>query len=205
MSAADDVRAALVTLTDPPLRSGVATIRPEHVATLHPEEARHVEGAVAQRRNEFATGRHLLRGLIGTPASIGVSHRRPILPAGFVGSLAHDAELAVAVVAPASAVASVGIDVEPVGQMAPEERVIVARADEQGIDAVLLFVLKEAVYKAWSGQGGRLLEHQDVRVRLAEDDAFVAEVLPEGIGFRGRWTCVAQRWLAVSTPSSTAA
>jgi 4'-phosphopantetheinyl transferase EntD len=145
----------------------------------------------------------LLRELLGDPGvDIGVRpDRAPALPAGWVGSLAHDLEVAVAAVAPASAgVAAVGVDVEAAGPMETAEAAIVLRDDEDGLDPRLAFTLKEAAYKAWSGLGGRLLDHHDVRLGL-EGTAFVATVVGEGRVLAGRYAAAGGRWLALTVVS----
>ncbi len=87
--------------------------------------------------------------------------------------------------------------------MDPEERAIVVRDDDSAAEPRLVFVLKEATYKAWSGLGGRILDFHDVRLTL-DDGRFVGEVLPDGLRFEGRWAQTAERWLALtSVPASS--
>lgn len=175
---------------------------------LLPIEATAVAVAVPARRQEFATGRALLRELLGTDQPIAVlPSRAPALPDGWVGSLAHDGDLAVAAVVPAGAgVVALGVDVEAAGAVGREEAGIVLRPDEAGIDPTVAFVLKEAAYKAWSNLSGRVLEHHEVRLALAGDH-FAAEVLApsEAVGavlagrtLAGRWCEAAGRVLALA-------
>jgi 4'-phosphopantetheinyl transferase EntD len=180
------------------VRTGVRPIDPTDLAGLRPEEAEAVASARRPRQEEFASGRALLRSLLDEPAPIGVlPSRAPALPDGWVGSLAHDRELAVAAVAPESSHAALGVDVEAAGTMHDDEAAIVLRADEAGLDPRLAFTLKEAAYKAWSGLGGRLLDHHDVRLDVA-GGRFDASVDEGAVVLPGRYVEVAGRFLALA-------
>lgn len=97
----------------------------------------------------------------------------PQWPAGVVGSLAHDATVAVAAVALRREVATVGIDVEPAEPLPPDALDLVASKEELlmlGDDpcaARLLFAAKEAVYKAVHPLDGLFLEFPDIAVDFA--------------------------------------
>lgn len=97
----------------------------------------------------------------------------PLWPAGFVGSLAHDEALAVALAAPAARFVALGVDVEPceplpadVTQIAllPAERRAAAADPPLGR---AIFAAKEAVYKAVNPFDGTALEYEDIDVDLA--------------------------------------
>ncbi len=189
---------SLALLAPAAVRTAAAVINERHVAGLHAIESAHIERSVLSRRHEFATGRHLLRSLIGEDVPIpATATRAPLLPPGLVGSLAHDAELAVAAISHTSATQAIGLDIEPAGAMSPEERAIVVRDDDDDADPRLIFVLKEATYKAWSGLGGRMLDFSDVRLTV-DDGHFLAEVLPDERTVTGRWTTTTGRWLALA-------
>lgn len=165
------------------------------VATLTIAEAAIVGRAVLRRRAEFASGRALLRGLIGADIELlRASNGAPVLPAGFVGSLAHDREIVIGVVAPAATVRAVGIDVEPVQELDPGVAELVVRPDDVVPDPLTAFVAKEAAYKAWSCLGGEMLEHHDVRV-VVDDDLYRAELRGEMV-VRGELGRAAGRLLA---------
>jgi 4'-phosphopantetheinyl transferase EntD len=187
---------ALAALAPPGVRTGTRAITATDVDRLHPVERAAVERAVDVRRHEFATGRVLLRSLLGldVPIPVGPS-RAPVLPGGFVGSLAHDRAMAVAAVTRDPAIAALGIDVEGDAPLDAGMARIILRPDEAGLDAHLAFCLKEAAYKAWSTLGGRMLDHHDVRLDLA-DDAFSAD-LDGRTSVRGRFIKVGARWLAL--------
>ncbi len=177
--------------------TGCRPIDARDAALLFPIEIAAVERAVSRRRSEFATGRALLRQLIGRDVAIPVgANRAPQLPAGVVGSLAHDSHLAVAAVSQLPAVTAIGIDVEPAVALAADVASAVLRPDEHGLDAHLVFTLKEAVYKAWSAGGGRMLDHHDVRVTIG-GDRFSGEVVQDASRFNGRYGSASGRWLAL--------
>jgi 4'-phosphopantetheinyl transferase EntD len=199
----------LATDAPPGLARGLATIAPEDVEvgwrritpndlrTLWPVEAEHIARAVPLRQQEFATGRALLRGLIGRTVAIPVApDRSPVLPPDVRASLAHDRELAVAALATAPGIRALGIDVEPATELEPDIARMVLRPDEPGLDAHQAFTLKEAAYKAWSTLGGRMLDHHDVRLTV-RDETFTAEVVDDGSAFTGRWAHAGGRWLAL--------
>lgn len=164
---------------------------------MHGSEADAVARAVPKRRREFATGRVLLRQLLGSDVAIDVlADRRPALPIGTVGSLAHTDTIAVAAVTDAETASALGIDVEPATHLDAAMARIILRADEHGTDAHLAFTVKEAVYKAWSSLGGRMLDHHDVRTVIHPDGAFVARA--DGTAdFSGRWSRAAEHWIAL--------
>ncbi len=101
----------------------------------------------------------------------------PIWPAGIVGSIAHDDELAVAAVARSDAMRSVGVDIEPALPLPRELEAIVATPrDRQGdLDATIgsrvLFAAKEAVYKASFPLDGRVLGFEDIAVDFESGEA----------------------------------
>jgi len=195
---AAELGGALASLAPPGVRTGALPVDGAHVEEMFRQESVSVANAVAARRAEFATGRALARRLLGRrlPLPVGAD-RAPEWPVGFVGSIAHDRRVVLAAVGAASQVASLGVDLEAIGAMTADEGALVLRDDEVGIDARLAFVLKEAVYKAWSASGGRFLEFHDVRLHV-ERDRFRGEVVPDGGTVEGRFTAAAGRWVALA-------
>jgi 4'-phosphopantetheinyl transferase EntD len=103
----------------------------------------------------------------------------PVWPGDVVGSLAHDARVAVAAVAASRDVGAIGIDVEPAECLPSELLDLVATPQERleiGDDPFqgrLLFAAKEAVYKAVYPLDRMFLEHHDVQINLATRKAVV--------------------------------
>ena len=94
--------------------------------------------------------------------------------------MAHDEVFAIAAVSDDPTVLAIGIDLEPATPLESDLAGLILRPDEDLLDAHLAFTLKEAAYKAWSTLGGRLLDHADVRLKVAPD-TFRAEVVPDGV------------------------
>jgi 4'-phosphopantetheinyl transferase EntD len=103
----------------------------------------------------------------------------PVWPGDVVGSLAHDARVAVAAVAASRDVGALGIDIEPAECLPSELLDLVATPQERleiGDDPFqgrLLFAAKEAVYKAVYPLDRMFLEHHDVQINLASRKAVV--------------------------------
>ena len=150
---------------------------------LTPAELRPIERSIASVRRASGAARIVARTLL---AKLGASpavelprsaSRAPRWPPGFVGSLAHDHEYAVAAVARSSALRGVGIDIEPPLPLPEGLLEMIATPGEQReingdlVRARLLFCIKEAVYKATHPIDGVFLEHHDVEVSLTSSVA----------------------------------
>jgi len=133
------------------------------LARLHPDEAAHARTLRKYRQVQFVGGRLALRQALeqmGAPTAAALSDDRgaPVLPKGFVGSISHKRDLAVAMVARA-AHGSVGVDLEDYAParngiadriLVPEEIEVIGTLpeDRRWIALVLRFSIKEAIYKA---------------------------------------------------------
>jgi 4'-phosphopantetheinyl transferase EntD len=93
----------------------------------------------------------------------------PLWPEGIVGALAHDDAFAVAAAARRADIAGLGVDVEPAEPL-PDDLVDHVLADAErrmtadGVTRRLLFVCKEAVYKAIHPIDGTPLEFLDIAI-----------------------------------------
>jgi 4'-phosphopantetheinyl transferase EntD len=182
-------------------------------AALFPEEEALLARAVDKRRREFTTGRHCARRAL---AALGVAPvpilrgpgGEPQWPASIAGSITHCAGYRAAAVAPAAAMATLGIDAEPHEPLPDGVQATIARGPElahlrdlaRRHPAVawerLLFCAKEAVYKAWFPLAGRWLGFEDAEVTIdPAGGTFAARFLVPGPtlagtrldGFEGRW------------------
>lgn len=98
----------------------------------------------------------------------------PLWPAGWTGSLAHDAEHAVALIAPSALYAGLGVDVEPLLALPPDAAGLVIGAAERAQIAGLpggdarwsraLFGAKECVHKLLNPLTGAFLEFDEVQI-----------------------------------------
>ena len=110
----------------------------------------------------------------------------PTWPDGMVGSLAHDATVAVAALASRDDYLSIGIDIEPAEPLDPDLLDMVATPSERAaikrirktiqaapLHGRLLFAIKEAVYKAAYPLDRVFLDHHDVEVDFAARTAAI--------------------------------
>jgi 4'-phosphopantetheinyl transferase EntD len=176
--------------------TGARHISVDDESALHPIERAQMVPASAVRRREFASGRALLRHLLGEDLALPVGpDRRPVLPPGVRASLAHDRTLVVAALSRTSHVSSIGVDLESASGLNADDAALVLRDDERQFDAALAFCLKEATYKAWSAAGGRMLDHHDIGLSV-DAGTFHARVLDTS-DVVGAWARVEDSYLAL--------
>ena len=183
-------------------------------ALLYPEEAVTVANAATRRRAEYAAGRLCARAALdawgAAPGPIpSRPDRSPVWPDGYTGSISHCPDRCVAVAAPLSTVASLGIDVEHArladanlyAQICrPEELAEWTDRPELALAAwaALAFSAKEAYYKAHYPLAGTFLDFQEVRLDVRVDAGArsgtfapshvdLAGAPPPGRQFFGRW------------------
>ncbi len=156
---------------------GARAIAPGDEARLWPEEAEALAALRRERRRASGAARALARDLL---AEIGAPPRPigrdgdgvPLWPPGFAGSLAHDETHALAAVARSEAISALGVDLEPDAPLAPELADLVAtpaeraRYDEALLRRPVLFVVKEAVFKALFPVDRRFLDFHDIEIDL---------------------------------------
>ncbi|MDG4801895.1 4'-phosphopantetheinyl transferase superfamily protein [Micromonospora sp. WMMD980] len=163
----------------------------------YPGEEDLLTRAAPSRRREFVTARRCAREALArlgyAPAPIRPGPRRePLWPAGVVGSITHCDGYRAAAVAPATALASLGVDAEPHEPLPDEVLGVVTTAGEParlaGLRAVdagvhwerLLFSAKESVYKAWYPLTGRWLGFEEAEVTFDPAGRFTARLLVDG-------------------------
>jgi len=167
----------LANLAHPRLLIGCRKIRVRDEFALDAAEAAAMAASIDPVRRASGAARIVARNLLarlGSTSKVVLRNTKgaPQWPIGFVGSIAHDSEFAVAAVATASSLASVGIDIEPILPLPKQLLNMVATPSEQNqlcgdlIAARLLFCIKEAVYKATHPRDGLFLEHHDVEVQM---------------------------------------
>lgn len=166
---------ALAPAAHPALRAACKVIQVGDEHALTTAEAETMRGALPKVLRASGAARVAARALLrahGLPDADlpRTASGAPHWPAGFIGSLAHDESVAVAVVAQRDACAGVGIDVEPPLPLPPDLIDRIATPAERiwlhgdAMAARLLFCIKEAVYKASHPLDGRFLDHHDVEV-----------------------------------------
>ena len=152
---------------------------------LMPEEAKAFANGVLKRRQASGAARIIAREFL---ARRGYPHA-PLQklpsgavtwPNGTIGSLAHDARVAVAAVGDIHSVRGLGIDIEP-RESLPVDLDLVAtprerrRANDIPHFGRLLFCAKEAVYKAVHPLDGAFLEFHDVEIDFKQGIARVQQ------------------------------
>ena len=177
-------QSAIDTLSFPGVKLGHRLISPGDEDALLTEEAAAFAGSVVKVRRASGAARIVARQLLrqfGHPpcALPKGAAGAPVWPAGIIGSMAHDSRIAVAAVGMRADVGALGVDIEPAEPLPSELLDLVATPQEQlklSDDAYrgrLLFVAKEAVYKAVYPLDRVFLEHHDVEIDLAERKAVV--------------------------------
>lgn len=171
------LRNAIEQLALPGVLIGCRSILPGDERAVFPEEAFDFPGPEVRRAR--GTARIVARKLLSRPKHVlpkGPSGAA-IWPKGIVGSLAHDSDVAVAAIAPQREFAGIGIDIEPAEALPPELVKTIATGREQlSLDASiyggrLLFVMKEAVFKAVADLDQIFLDHHDVEVDFIRHEA----------------------------------
>jgi enterobactin synthetase component D / holo-[acyl-carrier protein] synthase len=157
--------------------------------SLHPGEAAFVHSSPPARRRTFIGGRVALRAALASlgagadetgAAILSTPRGAPAMPPGFVGSISHKRELAIAIAARAEPTPrrTVGIDVElprafriDVSRrvLTPDELAALAHLDPAARDAEVLFrfAAKEAIYKALDPWVQRMVSFQEVAIDAA--------------------------------------
>jgi len=153
------VQSAIDALSVPGIMIGYRLISAGDEDALLPDEAAPLAASIVKVRRASGAARIVARDLLARLGYAGCALPKaasgaPIWPAGIVGSLAHDARVAIAAVGRSRDVEAVGIDVEPAEPLPAEILDMVATPQEllkiadDPCQGRLLFVAKEAVYKA---------------------------------------------------------
>ena len=162
------------------------------------EERSAFAGSVVKVRRASGAARMVARELmrrmdVAPQPVIKADGGMPTWPDGMVGSLAHDATVAVAALASRDDYLSIGIDIEPAEPLDPDlldmvatpgERAVIEEGIRKTIPAAplhgrLLFAIKEAVYKAAYPLDRVFLDHHDVEVDFAARTAAISDQ-PDG-------------------------
>jgi len=149
-----------------------------HAEELFEAEKKAIRSAVSKRRREFAAGRCYARtalmalGCPPQPLPVGPA-RDVIWPYGFIGSISHSDTGCAAIVARTDNYCGIGLDLESDEPIEDEDlRAMICRPEERAIVwdetdlSKLLFVIKEAVFKAYYPGVRRYLEFEDLSIEL---------------------------------------
>ncbi|GLU29349.1 4'-phosphopantetheinyl transferase superfamily protein [Brucella sp. NBRC 12950] len=153
---------------------------------LKPEEKSSLPANNTKRLDASGAARELSRQIL---AKIGFNNfsvlrsptGEPLWPNGVVGSLAHDDEMAVAVIGRSKDYLGLGIDIETAVPL-PDDIISLVRTpedicgqyDSSALADRILFCVKEAVYKAVYPLDRIILNYDDICVDLSEGIAYTA-------------------------------
>jgi enterobactin synthetase component D len=155
--------------------------------------------AVTTRRAQYRAGRYCAAKALerlGVPMADRLvqtgQHGEPIWPTGFIGSISHDATLAVAATCAESDLIGIGLDIEDVIPESRLETVIQAMASPNEFRnlvhstnikrdslATIMFSAKESIYKCLSSFLATYLDFQDAMIADIDEvhGTFYAELL----------------------------
>lgn len=174
--------AALIGIAPAGAKIGCRLIRDGDDTHLLPDEAFSVTARDLPRRWASGAARALARKLLLDFGFSNFSILRslsgaPIWPDMIVGSLAHDDEMAVAVVSSTADRHAIGIDIEPALPLPDDILELVTTPHDKTHSIVsaltgrVLFAAKEAVYKAAYPLDQKILNYDDIAVDLASGHA----------------------------------
>ncbi|MCE2573303.1 4'-phosphopantetheinyl transferase family protein [Motilimonas eburnea] len=173
-------------------RFEVLRYRDEHAKMLNVSLPNEVVRAVPKRKAEFVAGRALALAMLqhaGCPCTdipIG-EHRSPVWPQGWLGSISHTDDMAIAAIVPTSEVNLLGLDVENLIAdsqvdslmplfVSPTEQALLA---DTGLStqafATLVFSAKESIFKAIYPRVKTYLEFSDAMltaIDIAKGEAY---------------------------------
>ena len=172
-----DLDRAIVDLATPGVAIGYRRILPGDEDALLDDELASIPSMLVEGRRASGAARIVARRLLDRfgHARCAIprgAHGEPLWPAGMTGSLAHDDEFAVAAVGMAQDVGAIGVDIEPAMPLPHDLIDLVvtpwelSRVPDDRLVGRLLFVAKEAVYKAVFPLDRVFLEFQDIDVDL---------------------------------------
>jgi 4'-phosphopantetheinyl transferase EntD len=182
VTAFPSLQQALASLSLPHLLIDSRPIANGDELALLKEEAESLQARNMKARRASGAARIVARDLMGRlnfhPCALPKGPTgSPLWPPGVTGSLAHDDRIAIAAVGNARSIGGVGIDLESAEPLAPDMMDLVVTPREQAaiandlLQSKLLFVTKEAVYKAVHPLDGLFLEFNDIEVDLAGQKA----------------------------------
>jgi len=128
----------------------------------------------------------------------------PIWPAGVVGSMAHNTQIAVAAIGLKHDLGTVGIDIENIRPLPPDMLDLICTPleihaiSDYPLGTKLLFVIKEAVYKAAYPLDHKFLDFHEIQV----DPTGRIAMTSTGRTFTLQW-CISSHIIAVATVRKT--
>ena len=160
--------------------SGIIIPIADYMDELHPSELEIICNTSKKRQLEFSTGRYcakmaLAKQGIGNFPIMRNENREPRWPKGVVGSISHCRDLCGAVTAKQTDIKAIGFDIENIRELkheiekltcTPQEIAWLSRQTLYAYNelVILLFSLKEAVFKCISSYNKILLSFKDCSI-----------------------------------------
>ena len=181
---------------------------------LFAEEEAAVTQATPKRRAEFTAGRLYARAAlrklgISDQAIPRASDRRPLWPAGAVGSISHSGSHCAAIAASRGSYAGLGLDLDSIWPLSAELHALVAHPSERKdfdcpVDMAmgpidrgkLVFSIKETLFKAIYPATRRWFDFHDAVVTVSPTGSFAARLLVDLPGLEGNG-CVGGHWAKI--------
>lgn len=166
-----------IQLRNSSLLAGIRAILPSDEQALLPLEAASLGNVVSKVRCQSGAARIVARALLAKRGFLQVQIPKsqagpPIWPQGIVGSLAHHDTVAAAAIAGNESVGGLGIDIEPHEPLPSDLVDIIATKNEKKrynksfLQARYIFVLKEAVYKAYFPIFKKIIDFHDIEIDI---------------------------------------
>ncbi|RFA28395.1 hypothetical protein CAI21_12560 [Alkalilimnicola ehrlichii] len=158
-----------------------------------------LQAAVLKRQVEFLAGRYCATealkalGYEGEPVVGSQADRSPAWPSGWLGSISHSSDCAVALVAHRQQALGIGVDVESVLPPADVETIsdMILHGSERDLLAsqgyspeqllTVVFSIKESLYKALNQLGIKELDFKSACVQRVSPDGGFAAILANGV------------------------
>ena len=174
----------LARLIPPGVLIGHRFIAADDEKALLPAEAVSFERSVPKVRRRSGAARIVARELLGKFglrdfALVRSATGGLVWPLGLIGSVSHDEDVAVAAIAKTIEFTALGVDIEPARALPDELIPLVAtpierqRYSDELVSNRVLFVAKEAVFKALYPTDGIFLDFHDIEVDLDANRARV--------------------------------
>lgn len=182
----------------------------DHRNALNPLESALVDGASSRRIAEFSTGRYCARraldrfGCEDSPI-LADQYGAPLWPSGYIGSISHCSDFAVAAVGRSSMLNYFGVDIEDAIDI--DTKVIATLSSSDELENVarlsresspyfwntVLFSAKESVFKAVFCATQFPAKPRDISIHINADGIFYAAcnvggiMMPKPLRLEGRW------------------
>ena len=170
----------------------------ENKNEIHTEELALIENATHNRRMEFITGRLAAKQALAALAINDVpllkgKHGEPLWPSGVSGSISHTKNICIATVSNADMLLGLGVDIEAQRILKLGIQRTICREEELSLywhknanmAKLILFSIKESIYKALYPTQQRFITFKEVLVKFDKNLEFSATIVDTGLTCSG--------------------